>query len=198
MRAAPFVVSLLWTMVAWPAAAQPPGQLPPQPSPATTSSSGASGTRGGSSGALSPYLRGIPTGTATTEPLSLTVVDAIQRALEHNLGTLLAEQRISEAGGARQRVLADLLPDVRARLSASRQKVNLAAFGFPLPARIPAVVGPFNVSDARVFTAQAGFDWHASNSATAPIDPKSLTERMPDISRNAGFASRLRPSRVVM
>jgi len=167
VRAAPFILSLPLTIVAASAIAQPQGPQPPLPSPATTSPSGASGTRGGSGTTLSPYLRGVPTGTASADTLSLTIIDAIQRALDHNLGTLLAEQRIGEAGGARQRVLSDLLPDVRARLSASRQKVNLAAFGFPLPAGIPPVVGPFNVYDARVFLSQAIFDLHAINSARA-------------------------------
>jgi len=97
----------------------------------------------------------------------LTIFDAVQRALDHNLGTILAEYRVSEAGGARWRALSDMLPDVRGRLSASREKVNLAAFGFPLPAGIPAVVGPFNVYDARVFLAQSIFDLHAINSARA-------------------------------
>ena len=82
--------------------------------PSTPSStSGSSGTRGGSASTLSPYLRGVPTGVATAEPLSLTIFDAVQRALDHNLGTILAEYRVSEAGGARWRALSDMLPDVR-------------------------------------------------------------------------------------
>src|SRR3989442_1114888 len=170
VRAVPLSLMLLLTSfaAAWPAAAQPQTPPPPAAPPATTSSqSGSSGTRGGSGSPLSLYLRGVPAGTATAETLSLTIVDAVQRALEHNLGTLLAEQRVSEAGGARWRALSDLLPDVRGRLSATRQKVNLAAFGFPLPAGIPSLVGPFNVYDARVFAAQSIFDLHAINSARA-------------------------------
>jgi outer membrane protein TolC len=136
--------------------------------------------------------------------LSLTVLDAIQRALEHNLGTLLAEQRVNEAGGARQRVLADMLPDVRARLSASRQKVNLAAFGFPLPAGIPPVVGPFNVYDARVFLAQSVFDAHAINSARAEthnqeaarFDYKAARDLVVQVSANS-YAQALAASALV-
>jgi outer membrane protein TolC len=149
-------VTVLLTMVVWPAAAQPQGQLPPQPS-----SSGGSGTRGGSGGALSPYLRGIPTGTATAEPLSLTVLDAIERSLKQNLGAVLAEQRVAEAGGTAKRALSELLPNASGRLAVARQKVNLEAFGFPLPAGIPPVVGPFNTYDARLFASQSIFDQHA-------------------------------------
>ena len=107
---------------------------------------------------LSPYLRGVPSGTLSAETLQLTIIDAVQRALEHNLGALVAQQRVSEAEGARWRALGDLLPNVSGRLSASRQKVNLEAFGFPLPAGIPPVVGPFNVYDARVFLNQSVYD----------------------------------------
>ena len=42
--------------------------------------------------------------------------------------------------------LSDLLPNVNGRVAETRQIVNLAAFGFPLPAGIPSIVGPFNVS----------------------------------------------------
>jgi len=117
---------------------------------------------------LSPYQRGVPAaGSASSEPIALTLEDAVRRGLEHNLGLLLAEQRANDAGGARLRALSELLPNVNGRLSASRQQVNLAAFGFPLPAGIPSVVGPFNVYDARVFLTQSVFDVHAINDARA-------------------------------
>ncbi len=45
--------------------------------------------------------------------------------------------------------------------------MNLAAFGFPLPPGIPAIVGPFNVFDARVYVSQAVLDFHALNDARA-------------------------------
>jgi outer membrane protein TolC len=116
---------------------------------------------------LSPYQRGIPSGTATAEPLALTIAGAVQRGLEHNLGLVLAEQRIDQAGGARWRALSELLPNVSAHVTATREQVNLAAFGFPLPAGIPSVVGPFNVYDARAFLTQSVFDLHAINDARA-------------------------------
>ena len=115
----------------------------------------------------SPFLGGIPTGTATSEPLQLSVQDAAQRALEHNLGLLTAEERTVGAAGARTRALAELLPDVSATVSESRRKTNLEAFGFPLREGFPRVVGPFNVFDARIFVSQALVDLKASNDARA-------------------------------
>src|SRR5262245_35296744 len=96
----------------------------------------------------SPFLGGVPAGTATPEPLSLSMAAAIDRALEHNLGVILAEQRSSSAAGVRTEQLADLLPHLTASVSETRRKTNLEAFGFPLRPDFPKVVGPFNVFDA--------------------------------------------------
>ena len=114
---------------------------------------------------LSPYQRGVPSGSPTAEPVALTMADAVRRALEHNLGLILAEQRMDETGGARLRALSELLPNVNAKVAATRQEVNLKAFGFPLPLGFPSIVGPFNVYDARVFLTQSIFDLHAINDA---------------------------------
>jgi outer membrane protein TolC len=148
--------------LAVPVAAQTDTAVTPTSPGATTTTMTTSGGRAtGPSPSpllLSPYLRGVPSGTVSAETLQLTIIDAVQRALEHNLGALVAEQRVSEAESARWRALGDLLPNVSGRLSASRQKVNLEAFGFPLPPGIPPVVGPFNVYDARVFLSQSVYD----------------------------------------
>ncbi|MGE5246185.1 MAG: TolC family protein [Betaproteobacteria bacterium] len=110
-----------------------------------------------------PFLGGVPSGQVTSQPVALSIADAINRALEHNLGVLTAEQDITSAAGARWRMLTGLLPTVNGHVSETRQKVNLAAYGFPLPAGVPAVVGPFNVFDARVSVSQPLLDMSAIN-----------------------------------
>jgi outer membrane protein TolC len=115
----------------------------------------------------SPFLGGVPAGTATAQPIAITVMDAISRALEHNLGLLNAEESVAFAQGARWTALADLLPNINGRVAENRQKVNLAAFGFPLPAGVPSLVGPFNVFDARAYVSQSVFDLRAINEARA-------------------------------
>ena len=91
----------------------------------------------------SPFLGSVPKGTVSPEPLALSVKDAVQRALENNLGLLLQEESEATAHGARWRALADLLPNVVGHRSASsRQVINLEAYGFPAD---PPIVGPFNV-----------------------------------------------------
>ena len=94
-------------------------------------------------------------------------MDAITRALQYNLALLNAERTVNRARSARERELADLLPTVSGRLMETRQKVSLEAFGFPPPAGIPSVVGPFNVFDARVYVSQAVLDFKALNEVRA-------------------------------
>jgi outer membrane protein TolC len=97
----------------------------------------------------------------------LTILDVINRALEHNLGVLLSDEAKNRAAGARWRALGDMLPDVSGRLAGTRQQIDLAAYGFPLPAGIPPVVGPFNLFDARVFVSQPIVDVRAMNDIRA-------------------------------
>jgi outer membrane protein TolC len=112
----------------------------------------------------SPFFGSVPKGTVTAAPLALSVKDAVQRALQNNLGLLLQEESEATARGARWRALADLLPDVSGTLGPRRQVINLEAFGFPGP---PSIVGPFNVYDARVFLSQPVIDMSALNDARA-------------------------------
>jgi outer membrane protein TolC len=112
----------------------------------------------------SPFFGSVPKGTVTAEPLALSVKDAVQRALQNNLGLLVQEESEATARGARWRALADLLPDVSGALGPRRQVINLEAFGFPGP---PSIVGPFNVYEARVFLSQPVIDMSALNDARA-------------------------------
>jgi len=154
---------LFAAVVTSPAAAQQPPPTFPSPAPRpVTQGSMPTGT----------FLGGVPSGTSTGAAITITVVDAIVRALEHNLGVLAAEQSLGRAQGARWRALADLLPNVNGRVSETRQEINLAAFGFgsspgtPFEG-LPSIVGPFNVFDARVYLSQSILDFGALNGARA-------------------------------
>jgi outer membrane protein TolC len=70
------------------------------------------------------------------------------------------------AQGSKWVALADLLPNVGAHVQETRQKLNLAAFGFSLPG-IPSVVGPFNLFDARATLSQTVFDVKELNESRA-------------------------------
>ena len=140
----PFVCAVVIAAGSLPAIAQSPPSAPPRQPPAI-------------------FFGSVPAGQATAEPLPLSILDAINRALEHNLGILLPDERAAglkaHAGGRSER----LLPTINGRVTETRQMVDLAAYGFPLPAGIPPIVGPFNVFDAqRVFASQSVFDLRAS------------------------------------
>jgi outer membrane protein TolC len=106
---------------------------------------------------LEVFLGGVPEGKPSAEPISLSLADALKRGLGHNLGLLLAEDRVRQAEGTRWKALADLLPTFDGQATFSRQRINLAAFGLTLPG-IPSLVGPFNVYDFRVTGRSELFD----------------------------------------
>lgn len=166
MRAVPLLLMLTAAGAGFPAGAAAQG--PPMSS---------APTRGPAAGSASPmmpstsiFMGGVPSGTKTSDAMRITVVDAIQRALDHNLGVLTAEQEVGRAEGARWRMLSELLPSVNGRVSETRETLNLAAFGFgpstggPF-ANIPSIVGPFNVFDARIYLSQSVLDFGAINDA---------------------------------
>ena len=112
----------------------------------------------------SPFYGSATQGTASATPINLSVKEAVERALQFNLGLLLQEEEARNAHGARWRALAGLLPDISTGITTSRQIINLEAFGFQAD---PPVVGPFNVFDARVYASQPVFDLRALNDARA-------------------------------
>jgi len=113
-------------------------------------------------GGLQVLQGGVPTGEATKDEIALSLTDAIERGLRYNLGSILGQAAVSGAEGARKEALADLLPQLRAGVFESRQKINLAAYGFSAPG-IPQVVGPFNLFDARAYLQQTVLDLKALN-----------------------------------
>jgi outer membrane protein TolC len=146
-----------------PAAAQVQTAPPPAaPSTQPTRSSPLSAPPGS-------FLGGVPTGEVSATVQKISVVAAISRALEHNLGVLTAEQSLSRAAGTRWRMLSELLPNVSGRVGETRQTINLAAFGFSggPDSPFPSFVGPFNVFEARLFLSQSVFDLSAINNARA-------------------------------
>jgi outer membrane protein TolC len=119
---------------------------------------------------IPPTLQGgVPEGEATPGELPLSLPDAIARGLRSNLAAVVGREDVRAAEGARTSTLADLLPQVRGAVAETRQKINLAAFGFTGPG-IPELVGPFNVFDIRAYLQQTILDLHALHKAHAASD----------------------------
>jgi outer membrane protein TolC len=159
-----------------PALAQAPPSAPPPRQPAAV------------------FLGSVPVGQPTAEPLRLTILDVINRALENNLGLLLSDDARGRAEGARWKAMGGMLPTINGRVSETRQLIDLAAYGFPLPEGIPPIVGPFNLFDARVYVTQPIVDLRALNDVRAErhnVAAAAYTTRA-----RAGWSSSSRPTRI--
>jgi outer membrane protein TolC len=111
-----------------------------------------------------PFLGSVPTGKAAGAgtPLGLSLKEAFERALKYNLGLIESDQNTRAAHAARLRRLNAMLPNLSARVSGAIEQINLRAngFNFSFPGvRIPTIVGPFGVADARAYLSQEIFNW---------------------------------------
>ena len=96
--------------------------------------------------------------------IQISILDAIDRGIRHNLGLLLSQEQTQVARAQYRRNLSSLLPNISGRATDSVQQINLAAFGIPLPAGLTSpVVGPFNVIDARAAMTETFLDFSALN-----------------------------------
>ena len=118
-----------------------------------------------------PFSGSVPAGKATPSVLLLSLKDAIDRGLKQNLGLLLTGEGIPSARGQWWKDLSELLPNVTTSTSFAVQQINLRTVGLNVQAfsalgiRIPSVVGPFGVFDARAFVTQSIFNWQAIQQA---------------------------------
>jgi len=140
---------------------------------AQTYSPSASGTSGqtipGANGG-NPFAGSVPTRlVAGRMPLSLQ--DAVNLGLKHNLGVLLSRSDTRAARGLRWQELSALLPHVTAAPYVAESKVNLAQVGLGNADanvfHISPAVGPFSYFDARASVTQTLFDWKSISSARA-------------------------------
>src|SRR5437764_250056 len=130
---------------------------------------------------------------AQTEPLRLTLGDAIRRALGTGTQTELARSNEELARIARSEALNALLPQADAKLMRYNQSINLATFGFTLPG-FPAVVGPFNVTDAQLAAAVLLNAVGADESSDVVIaDEPTVPTTVPAIDTSLASARTQRP-----
>ncbi|HEX7360977.1 MAG TPA: TolC family protein [Bryobacteraceae bacterium] len=134
-----------------PAASEPGMQTGAEPgaSPAPSFQPSVSSTAPGEM-SLGDFQGSVPHGTATANPIPLTLSDAIRRGLLYNLGLLTSEQASQQSRAERYRALSALLPSIGGQLSMTEQQQNLQALGFlvtPPPSSgftIPKIVGPYS------------------------------------------------------
>lgn len=117
----------------------------------------------------SPFLGAVPDGSTATGEIPLTIQDSITRALKYNLGAQLASDAERAARAERIIALSRMLPNITAKISETSQQVSLTAFGLPvgqLPG-IPAVVGPFGITDMRGALTQQIMNFKSINQTRA-------------------------------
>ncbi len=80
--------------------------------------------------------------------LPLSLDDAIQRGLRHNLGLILSSQNQLSARATQLGQLQNLLPTITASIKESDQETDLQAEGLRI-AGFPAIIGPYGDTDFR-------------------------------------------------
>jgi outer membrane protein TolC len=111
--------------------------------------------------AQSPYFQSVPS-QPVPGVLEISLLDAIDRGLKHNLGLLVADDATLDARGKRWQELSHLLPNVNGTVGEHLEQINLAAEGISFSG-VPTIVGPFGYFDARAFYSQPIIDLHAIN-----------------------------------
>ena len=106
------------------------------------------------------YQGSVPEAQATQGILALSLDDAIQRGLRHNLGLILNSTNQTNARGQQLNQLQSLLPTVNASVKEAVQQTDLQAQGLRIPG-FPAVIGPYGFTDIR-----ASLNWSLLNIAS--------------------------------
>jgi outer membrane protein TolC len=105
----------------------------------------------------------VPTGTATDTTISLSLPEALRRALDYNLGVVSVTEGARQARAQRLAFLSQLLPEVNGNLRETVEQTDFTALGFrpslfPKGFSFPSVVGPYNYFDFRATLTQTVAD----------------------------------------
>lgn len=110
--------------------------------------------------AANPFQGSVATGEVSSQPIGLSLEDAIQRGLKTNLGILLSGTQTEEARGERLSQLQALLPSVDASAKETVMQSDLPAQGLRVPG-FPTMLGPFGFTDIRASLSWSLVDVHS-------------------------------------
>jgi outer membrane protein TolC len=126
------------------------------------------------------YSGSVPQGTATAEPLALSLSEAIRRGLQYNLATTGYTNATRVAEAQKMMARSALLPTASMHLLGDEQQSDLAAFGFGGFPGFPAVVGPFHFFDLRAGVAMNALNFpslHNNRAAAANLRATRLAAK---------------------
>ena len=118
---------------------------------------------------------GVPSGIATADALPLSLMDAISRGLQHNLGALLRQHSVEYRRAQHQRARADLLPELSAIVTRSEQEFNFDATAFGRAGGLSGVVD-YDFFDARLFVSAPLLDLASLHRARAAAHAESAAQ----------------------
>ena len=129
-------------------------------------------------------------GSSEVTPFSgkLSLREAVERALQYNLGLLGVSSAVRQARGQSKVARSALLPNLNAYLTEAVQQVNLRANGIRFNASsaagflVPTTVGPFNYFDLRATLSQTIVDitaWNNRHSAAESLRAKQNPAEWP-------------------
>jgi len=131
------------------------------------------------------YSGSVPGADHPSGTITLTIVEAVRRGLETNLGIIGADATSTRARAERLQARSTLLPNISGSASENAAKVNLAAegfsagsFGSSLPFQFSSVVGPFHYYDLHGSLQQSVFDLtaiHNLRSANASLSAAQMS-----------------------
>ncbi len=119
---------------------------------------------------------GSTTAGATAFSGKLTLAEAVQRALAHNMGVAGLANAVRQAQGQERIARSALLPNLSGSIRDNYFTQDLQALGFRLPG-IPAVIGPINYFDFRVTMTQSLADLTSTNNHRAALETIKATEQ---------------------
>jgi outer membrane protein TolC len=119
-----------------------------------------------------PYAGSASSVAKTPFSGKLSLSEAVERAVEFNLGAVGLTEAVRQARGQAKIARSFLLPNLNGSVSETVQQTNLQALGvrfdLPIPGfSPPTIVGPFNYFDVRATLSQTVVDLTASNNYLA-------------------------------
>ncbi|HEY2497665.1 MAG TPA: TolC family protein [Candidatus Angelobacter sp.] len=102
-----------------------------------------------------PFLGSVPTGTVSSEPVALSLNDAITRGLRYNLGVIENQASLRQAQAQRLRALSAMVPSVSGLLRQNLDDLNRVAIGLKIPG-LPAATGQFGYQESYLTFSDTG------------------------------------------